>query len=77
LDFLIKEAALPRISTHGLRHTAATHMVRNASDVGELRAAADVLGHSTDMLMRIYAHTLPESLKTVADKIGQRAETFA
>lgn len=73
LDRLIGPTALPRLTTHGLRHTAATHMVRNASDVGELRAIADVLGHSPDMLMKIYAHTLPESLKSVTDKIGARA----
>jgi len=43
---LVRKAELPRLTSHGLRHTAATHMVRNASDVGELRAAADILGHS-------------------------------
>ena len=41
-----------------------------------LEAAADILGHSTDMLMRIYAHTLPESLKAVADKVAQRFDSF-
>ena len=40
------EGGLPRLTSHGLRHTAATHMVRSARDVGELRAVADVLGHS-------------------------------
>lgn len=73
LRLLVDEAGIPRLTSHGLRHTAATHMVRNASDVGELRAAAEILGHSPDMLMRIYAHTLPESVRTVTDKIGQRA----
>jgi hypothetical protein len=47
-------------------------MVRHASDVGEIRAAADLLGHSPDMLMKTYAHALPESVRTVTDKIGQR-----
>ena len=37
-----------------------------------MRAAADILGHSPDMLMRVYAHALPESVRTVTDKIGQR-----
>jgi integrase len=73
LERIITTAGLPRLTSHGLRHTAATHMVRNATDVGELRAIADVLGHSPDMLMRIYAHTLPESLRAVTDKIGHRA----
>lgn len=48
-------------------------MVRHAADVGEIRAAAEVLGHSPDMLMRTYAHALPESVRTVTEKIGQRS----
>ncbi len=48
-------------------------MVCHASDIGEIRAAADLLGHSPDMLMRTYAHALPESVRTVTDKIGERA----
>ncbi len=66
-------AGVPRLTSHGLRHTAATHMVRHASDIGEIRAAADLLGHSPDMLMRTYAHALPESVRTVTDKIERRS----
>jgi hypothetical protein len=33
LALLIEEAGLPRLTSHGLRHTAATHMVRGARDV--------------------------------------------
>jgi integrase len=73
LESLVEEAGLPRLTSHGLRHTAATHMVRGARDVGELRAVADVLGHSPDMLMKVYAHALPESTRAVADRIGRRA----
>lgn len=73
LESLVKEAALPRLTSHGLRHTASTHMVRGARDVGELRAVADVLGHSPDMLMKVYAHALPESTRAIADRIGRRA----
>jgi integrase len=73
LEDLIEQAGLPRLTSHGLRHTAATHMVRGARDVGELRAVADVLGHSPDMLMKVYAHAMPESTRAVADRIGARA----
>jgi integrase len=73
LDRLVARAGVPRLTSHGLRHTAATHMVRHAGDIGEIRAAADLLGHSPDMLMRTYAHALPESVRTVTDKIGERA----
>jgi integrase len=72
LDRLIRQAGVPRLTSHGLRHTAATHMVRQATDLGELRAVADVLGHSPDMLMRTYAHALPDSLRAVSDRIGGR-----
>src|SRR5690606_34586104 len=73
LGRLVARARVPRLTSHGLRHTAATHMVRNAADIGEIRAAADLLGHSPDMLMRTYAHVLPESVRTVTDKIAERA----
>ncbi|HEY9559018.1 MAG TPA: site-specific integrase [Acidimicrobiales bacterium] len=73
LDVLVKRAGVPRLSSHGLRHTAATHMVSSAADLGELRAVADILGHSPEMLLRVYAHALPASVRAVADRIGQRA----
>ncbi|MBW3615950.1 MAG: site-specific integrase [Actinobacteria bacterium] len=72
LDVLVKRSGLPRLSSHGLRHTAATHMVSGAADLGELRAVADILGHSPEMLLRVYAHALPASVRAVADRIGQR-----
>lgn len=72
LERLVKKAGVPRLTSHGLRHTAATHMVRQAADLGELRAVADVLGHSPDMLMKTYAHALPDSLRAVSDRIGER-----
>jgi integrase len=72
LERLVKATGVPRLTSHGLRHTAATHMVRHAVDIGEIRAAADILGHSPDMLMRTYAHALPKSVRTVTDKIERR-----
>ena len=38
---------------------------------------AHVLGHSPDMLMRVYAHALPESVRTVTEKIGKRGSSDA
>jgi integrase len=43
LQLVIEKAGVPRLSSHGLRHTAATHMVKASRDVGELRTVADVL----------------------------------
>lgn len=73
LAVLVGRADLPPLSSHGLRRTAASHMVRGATDLGELRAVADVLGHSPEILLRVYAHALPDSLRSVADRIGRRA----
>src|SRR5207302_10860876 len=70
---IIGKPGVARRASRGLRHTAATEMVRSAADVGELRAVADVLGHGPDVLMRIYAHTLPESMRAVTHKISRRA----
>jgi integrase len=68
---IARQAGLPPLTSHGLRHTAATHMTRQAADLGELRAAAEVLGHSPEMMMQVYAHALPDSVRSVADRIGR------
>jgi integrase len=69
LATIVDKAGLPRLTSHGLRHTAATHMVQSASDLGELRAIADLLGHSPEMLMNTYAHALPNSQAAVVDRL--------
>ena len=69
---IVDNTELPRLTSHGLRHTAATHMVQGANDLGELRAIADLLGHSPEMLMNTYAHALPNSQAAVVDRIGRR-----
>jgi len=72
LELVVQEANVPRLTSHGLRHTAATHMVANAKDLGELQAVSEILGHSVDILLRIYAHALPSAVRSVADRIGER-----
>ncbi len=37
LAIVVRDSGLPRLSSHGLRHTAATHMVQSSADLGELR----------------------------------------
>ena len=73
LERFVQRAELPRLTSHGLRHTAATHMVQQSNDLGELRAIADILGHSPEMLMNTYAHALPTSQLAVVERIGRRA----
>ena len=72
LALLVEKAGLPRLTSHGLRHTAATQMVAGATDIGQLRAIADILGHSPDMLMKTYAHAMPQSTAEVVKRIGER-----
>lgn len=69
---IVAHAGLPTLTSHGLRHTAATHMVSNAQNVGELRAIADILGHSPEMLLNVYSHALPRSQNAVSQRIGQQ-----
>jgi integrase len=72
LERIVKNAALPRLTSHGLRHTAATHMVSTAGDVGELRAIADILGHSPEMLLNTYSHALPRSQIAVVARLERK-----
>jgi integrase len=73
LALAIEKADIPRLTSHGLRHTAATHMVASATDIGQLRAIADILGHSPDMLMKTYAHAMPASTSAVVQGIADRS----
>ena len=73
LALAIDKAGVPRITSHGLRHTAATHMVAGATDIGQLRAIADILGHSPDILMKTYAHAMPASTSAVVSGIAERS----
>ena len=76
LERLVVASSVPRLTSHGLRHTAATHMVRHSADLGELRAVADILGHSPEMLLRVYAHTMPESLRSVSERVAMRTHAL-
>ncbi len=71
---VINAAEVPRLGTRGLRHTAATHMVSNAHDLGELRAVADLLGHSPEVLMKTYAHALPNHTTAVVERLRRGDE---
>ena len=73
LERLLKRAGLPVLTSHRLRHTAATHIVANSHDLGELQAVSEILGHSVDILLRVYAHALPSTLRAISDRIGERA----
>ena len=71
INRIVNNTGLPRLTSHGLRHTTATHMVSTAGDVGELRAIADILGHSPEMLPNTYSHALPRSQNAVVARLGR------
>lgn len=73
LTNIIEKVSLPRQTSHGLRHTAATHMLAGANDLGELRAIADLLGHSPEILMNTYAEVLPDRRQAVVERIRASA----
>jgi integrase len=60
-------AKLRHIAPHYLRHTSATLLLLNNEAP---TVVAGRLGHSVDMLLRVYRHVLPEQDRGAADRLG-------
>jgi integrase len=57
---VLKNAKLPRLRFHDLRHTFASHWVLKGGDLFRLQK---ILGHSTQVMTQRYAHLAPDAFE--------------